>query len=180
MAIVVSQSRRSCRKRFFILKKVRNALPATKYEVYICAAVVLCVALWCRMRWRCRRFYRLADKIKGPPSYPLKGSMYDLRTTPESEDEGTRAIGPTVVIGVLRFHRNDVQLQRLGRQIRLRAGQTVGRPVPVRRSVQARGRAGKSTNPRTVVQVKSSTVVHETRTRNNRARVGRPANVFVS
>ncbi|KAE9533548.1 hypothetical protein AGLY_009186 [Aphis glycines] len=60
-----------------------HALPTTKSELYIYAFIVFSVALWCRMRWQYRQFYRLADKIKGPPSYPLKGSIFDLSTTPE-------------------------------------------------------------------------------------------------
>ncbi|XP_060848230.1 cytochrome P450 4C1-like isoform X1 [Rhopalosiphum padi] len=61
-----------------------HALPTTtKSELYVYASIVFFVVLWCRMRWQYRQFYRLADKIKGPPTYPLKGSIYDLRTTPE-------------------------------------------------------------------------------------------------
>uniref|UniRef100_A0A2S2QNL2 Cytochrome p450 n=1 Tax=Sipha flava TaxID=143950 RepID=A0A2S2QNL2_9HEMI len=59
------------------------ALPVTKSELYVYASVALFVVIWCRMRWQFRHFYRLADKIKGPPSYPLNGSLYDLSTTPE-------------------------------------------------------------------------------------------------
>lgn len=67
------------------IQNATHALPTTKSELYIYASIVFFVVLWCRMRWQYRQFYRLADKIKGPPSYPLKGSIFDLSTTPESE-----------------------------------------------------------------------------------------------
>ncbi|VVC43354.1 Cytochrome P450, E-class, group I,Cytochrome P450,Cytochrome P450, conserved site [Cinara cedri] len=104
-----------------ILNNVAYALPTTKTELYIYAFVVLSVILWCRMRWVHRQFYRLEHKIKGPPSYPLKGSIFDLSTTPEkmldklkesavkNEYEPVKLwVGPFLFIGV--YKPEDVQI----------------------------------------------------------------------
>ncbi|VVC26885.1 Cytochrome P450,Cytochrome P450, E-class, group IV,Cytochrome P450, conserved site [Cinara cedri] len=105
-----------------ILNNVTSyALPTTKSELYIYASVVISVILWCRMRWQYRQFYRLAHKIKGPPSYPLKGSIFDMSTTPEkilykfkesavkNEYEPVKLwVGPFLFVGV--YKPEDVQI----------------------------------------------------------------------
>lgn len=134
----------------FFCSKVHNAahaLPATKIELYVYASIAFIVVLWCRMRWQYRQFYRLADTIKGPPTYPLKGSIFDLRTTPESKHSS----GETQMVSGLHimvfqlfvflwclylfFRRDFVQFQRYGREIQLWTGKIVGRPISFRRSL---------------------------------------------
>ncbi|XP_050438038.1 cytochrome P450 4C1-like [Adelges cooleyi] len=100
---------------------INYALPSTKLEILFYGTIVFLVVIWCHMRWEHRRFYQLAAKLPGPPSYPMKGSIYDLNTTPEKVVANIKKaaekynyepikmwVGPFLFVGV--YKPEDVQI----------------------------------------------------------------------
>lgn len=82
-----------CRK-----KKLHAMLSTEKCELYVYVLIVLAVGLWCQMRWRYSQFYQLAEGINGPPSYPLKGSIFSLNATPDRTDDFIRLPSTTITL----------------------------------------------------------------------------------
>ncbi|XP_050530171.1 cytochrome P450 4C1-like [Daktulosphaira vitifoliae] len=104
-----------------VIYSISNTLPMTKFEILVYGTAIFVIAYWFRIRWQYRKFYDLANKLPGHPSYPLKGSTFELPITPEklmanikkaAEDFNYEPvkmwIGPILFVGV--FKPEDVQV----------------------------------------------------------------------